>query len=84
VLKIDRAFVAGLQRDNADASIVHAVVSLGHALGLTVVAEGMETAEESDQVHALGCDLAQGYYFARPLPREQAGAYIRRQHQGAA
>ena len=84
VLKIDRAFVAGLQQDNADASIVHAVVSLGHALGLTVVAEGMETAEESDQVHALGCDLAQGYYFARPLPREQAGAYIRRQHQGAA
>ena len=84
VLKIDRAFVAGLRGDNADASIVHAVVSLGHALGLMVVAEGVETAEEVHQLQALGCDLAQGYYFARPLPREQAGAYIRRQHQGAA
>jgi EAL domain-containing protein (putative c-di-GMP-specific phosphodiesterase class I) len=84
VLKIDRAFVAGLRPDNAEASIVHAVVSLGHALGLTVVAEGVETAEEAHQVHALGCDLAQGYYFAQPLPREQAEAYIRRQHQGAA
>jgi EAL domain-containing protein (putative c-di-GMP-specific phosphodiesterase class I) len=84
VLKIDRAFVAGLRPDNAHASIVDAVVSLGHALGLTVVAEGMETAEESHQVHALGCDLAQGYYFAKPLPREQAEAYIRRQYQSAA
>jgi EAL domain-containing protein (putative c-di-GMP-specific phosphodiesterase class I) len=44
----------------------------------------METAEESHQVQALGCDQAQGYYFAKPLPREQAEAYIRRQHQGAA
>jgi diguanylate cyclase (GGDEF)-like protein/PAS domain S-box-containing protein len=84
VLKIDRAFVAGLRRDNADASIVHAVVSLGHALGLMVVAEGVETAEEAHQLHALGCDLGQGYYFAPPLPCEQAEAYIRRQHQGAA
>jgi EAL domain-containing protein (putative c-di-GMP-specific phosphodiesterase class I) len=84
MIKIDRAFVAGLWRDNAEASIVHAVVSLGHALGLMVVAEGVETAEQSQQLHALGCDLGQGYYFAKPLPREQAEAYIRRQYQDVA
>jgi EAL domain-containing protein (putative c-di-GMP-specific phosphodiesterase class I) len=60
------------------------VVSLGHALGLMVVAECVETADEAQQLYALGCDLGQGYYFAPPLPREQAEAYIRRQHQGAA
>jgi len=76
-LKIDRSFVSGLRRESDDAAIVHAVVSLGHALHLSVVAEGVETAEEEAQMQALGCDLGQGYYFARPLPREQADAFIR-------
>jgi EAL domain-containing protein (putative c-di-GMP-specific phosphodiesterase class I) len=78
VLKIDQAFVAGLRWDNAEASIVHAVVSLGHALGPMVVAEDVEMAQQSHQLHALGCDLGQGYYIVKPLPCEETEAHIRR------
>ena len=47
------------------------MIALGHALNLTVVAEGAETEGEVEQLRALGCDLAQGYYFARPMPADQ-------------
>ena len=50
--------------------IVEAVVDLAHKLGLTIVAEGVETAEQREHVHALGCDFSQGYFFAKPLPRD--------------
>ena len=76
-LKIDRAFVTGLRRETADSSIVGAVVGLGRALRLTVVAEGVETAEEAAQLCELGCALGQGYHFARPLPRAQVDALLR-------
>jgi diguanylate cyclase (GGDEF)-like protein len=83
-LKIDRAFVSGLLQDSEDASIVNAVASLGHALNLSIVAEGIETADESRQVQALGCEIGQGYYFAEPLPHTEAHAYLaRRGHQAA-
>ncbi len=82
-LKIDRAFVTGVRRETADASIVGAVVGLGRALGLAVVAEGVETAEEAAQVRALGCGQGQGYHFARPLPRAEAEALVVRAGAGA-
>jgi diguanylate cyclase (GGDEF)-like protein/PAS domain S-box-containing protein len=66
-LKIDRAFVRDLPHDRGDAAIVSAVVALGHAMGLTVVAEGVETAEQAALVRHLGCDELQGFYFARPM-----------------
>jgi len=75
-LKIDRAFVTGLRRETADSSIVGAVVGLGRALRLAVVAEGVETAEEATQLCELGCALGQGYHFARPLPRAQVDALL--------
>jgi len=81
-LKIDRAFVTGVRRETADASIVGAVVGLGRALGLAVVAEGVETAEAA-QVRALGCGQGQGYHFARPLPRAEAEALVVRAGAGA-
>jgi EAL domain-containing protein (putative c-di-GMP-specific phosphodiesterase class I) len=68
VVKIDQTFVADLGRDNASHAIVSAVVDLAHALGLTVVAEGVETARQYGEVTTLGCDACQGYYFARPMP----------------
>ena len=70
VLKIDRGFVAGLERDGADEAIVRAVVAMAHALGLRVVAEGVETRGQLGRLQDLRCELAQGYHFACPLPAE--------------
>jgi EAL domain-containing protein (putative c-di-GMP-specific phosphodiesterase class I) len=65
-LKIDRSFIIGLERDPRDAAIVSSVLALADALGLTTVAEGVETAAQEEQLRALGCRYAQGYRFARP------------------
>ncbi|MBV8388109.1 MAG: EAL domain-containing protein, partial [Acidimicrobiia bacterium] len=67
-LKIDRSFVSRLGTNAADGAIVAAVLALGHALDLTVTAEGVETVEQLQILADLGCDAAQGYLFARPLP----------------
>jgi diguanylate cyclase (GGDEF)-like protein/PAS domain S-box-containing protein len=69
-LKIDRAFITGLGDDQGDEAIVSGTVGLAHALGVIVVAEGVETADQQEMLRELGCDLAQGYYFAEPLPGE--------------
>ena len=66
-LKIDRSFVDGLGRDAQDTAIVHAVIAFAKTLGLRVTGEGIETAEQLEQLRALGCDHGQGYYFAKPL-----------------
>ena len=70
LLKIDRSFVAGLGQDEADEAIVQAVVEMAPALGLRVVAEGVETPRQLEWLRNLGCELGQGYHFARPLPAE--------------
>lgn len=59
-----------------DRAIVASVIELGHQLGLNVVAEGVETLESLADLRALGCDVAQGYLFARPLPAADALAYL--------
>jgi diguanylate cyclase (GGDEF)-like protein len=70
VVKIDRSFIAPIEHDPQEAAIVAAVISLSHALGLRTVAEGIETIAQVDRLRALGCDLAQGFYFAKPGPAE--------------
>ena len=72
VLKIDRSMVQGVEKNHADAAIISAVTSPAHALDLTVVAEGVETAEELERLRSLGCDFGQGYYWRRPCPAEEA------------
>jgi diguanylate cyclase (GGDEF)-like protein len=67
VVKIDQGFVAELERDRASHAIVAKLVELAHLLGMTVVAEGVETAEQCKELASLGCDFCQGYYFARPM-----------------
>ncbi len=67
-LKLDRAFVADLPGDPSSAAIARAIIGMAHGLGLTVVAEGVETPEQRDFLADIGCDLAQGYLFARPMP----------------
>ena len=67
-LKVDRSFVTTMTEDRSNALIVHSVVDLGHNLGLTIVAEGVETAEALTALAGVGCDVAQGYHLARPMP----------------
>lgn len=67
-LKVDKSFVLNMSNDESDASIVRATVSLAHDLGLEVVAEGVEDQAAQDELQKLGCELIQGYHFARPMP----------------
>ncbi len=71
VLKIDRSFIEGIPREQGHAAIVEAVIMLSNALGIEVVAEGVETAEQVAVLSAYGCGLAQGYYFSPPVTAEE-------------
>jgi predicted signal transduction protein with EAL and GGDEF domain len=77
-LKIDRSFVHDMAHDHANRALVRSTVELGRNLGLTVVAEGVEDAETHLALHSVGCDLAQGYHFARPMPADVLTARLRR------
>lgn len=79
VVKIDRSFVANPAHDRVSQIISTAVVQLAHALDMTVVAEGIETAAQHDQVAALGCDASQGYYYSRPMSALDADDLVRQQ-----
>jgi diguanylate cyclase (GGDEF)-like protein len=71
-LKVDRSFVAGLGEDAEDTAIVRMVIDLAHTLGMKIIAEGVESEEQAEQLRQMGCDLGQGYHFAEPLPPEEA------------
>ena len=83
-LKIDRGFVRDLEHDSDDAAIVSAIVALGQALGLRIVAEGVETGVQQDFLTRLGCDALQGYLLGQPLPAARFMADILRSEQLAA
>lgn len=74
-LKIDRSFVSKIG-ENKQEAIVSAMVAMGKAMGMTVVAEGIETEEQLAYLRDLDCDIAQGYLFSKPLPEEEATAYL--------
>lgn len=77
VLKIDRTFVTDLATDDIDAQIVAGLLALAGALGLQVVAEGVETEAQRDRLLELGCGWAQGFWWARPLPADELAAAVR-------
>ena len=76
-IKIDRSLVADIESDTNDAIICATAINMALGLGLKTVAEGVETPEQTDFLKRLGCDLLQGYYFARPMPASQVLDYLR-------
>jgi diguanylate cyclase (GGDEF)-like protein len=79
-LKIDKAFVMNLPRQQADQVIVKSTIEMAHALGLGVVAEGVEDAESLEWLQRLGCEMAQGYYICRPKPAAELIEWLRQSH----
>lgn len=76
-LKIDRAFVSNLSTQRGYSAIVHAIIVLAKNMGMDIVAEGVETAEQLAQLQSLECDKAQGYLFSKPIPPNQIGDYLK-------
>ncbi|WP_456382838.1 putative bifunctional diguanylate cyclase/phosphodiesterase [Hydrogenimonas sp.] len=67
-LKIDRSFIEDITEDPSDRAIVESIIAMGHTLGLEIVAEGVETEAQTRMLETIGCDVIQGYYYARPMP----------------
>ncbi len=80
-LKIDQSFVRDLLSDADDRAIVQAIISMAHSLELETIAEGVETAAQQALLQQLGCQAIQGYHYGKPLPAEQARAFIKQQLQ---
>lgn len=81
VLKIDRSFVSGMDVDNESLEIVRLVAMLAHNLGMKVIAEGVENAQHVSNLKLLGCEFGQGYFFSKPLTREDARALLESSHR---
>jgi diguanylate cyclase (GGDEF)-like protein/PAS domain S-box-containing protein len=82
ILKIDRSFVAGVARSIEDSALARGILTLANTLGLETVAEGIETAEQLAALRELGCQLGQGYFFARPLGPAAVDALLERHYPG--
>jgi diguanylate cyclase (GGDEF)-like protein len=75
-MKIDRSFLQSLESDPEFATVVRSAIDMGHGLGLKVVAEGIETPAAANTLREFGCDIAQGYFYAKPMPLEAFGAWM--------
>jgi EAL domain-containing protein (putative c-di-GMP-specific phosphodiesterase class I) len=76
-LKIDQSFINGILSNDHDAAIVRTIINLAHSLGMTAIAEGVETREVLDALELMGCDQIQGYYFAKPVSAADFEIFIR-------
>ncbi len=76
-IKVDKSFIRDLAVDQSDYALVEAIIVMAHKLGIKVVAEGVETAEQNDILRKIGCDFVQGYYYARPMPSQDFINYLK-------
>lgn len=81
-LKIDQSFVEGLTSDSSQAALVRAMIAMGHHLGLRVLAEGVETLQQSEFLRRCHCDQFQGYYYSEPVPASTVPELLRRRYLG--
>jgi EAL domain-containing protein (putative c-di-GMP-specific phosphodiesterase class I) len=81
-VKSDRSFITKLGHDSASHAVMSAVIDLSHGLGMTVVAEGVETTAQHEQLSQLGCNYCQGFHFARPMSASSLTTLIQRQPAG--
>ncbi len=82
-LKIDRSYVANCNADHFNGGLCETIVELGRRFGLRTVAEGIETTHESHKLQSIGCQIGQGYLFAKPMPKSQLVGLLRRRITGA-
>ena len=78
-LKIDRSFIANMDRSRDDEEVVRTIINLAHNLGMTTTAEGVETTEQVSRLVGFGCDFAQGYHYARPMAADETFLWMRHQ-----
>ena len=83
VLKIDRTFIAQLTDENPDAELIRTILRIGQSLNMVTIAEGIETDLQLNAVRDLGCELGQGYFFARPLPPVDVDSWLNAQAKAA-
>lgn len=76
ILKLDRSFVSRMDKNKESRQIVHTIISLADNLGMDVVAEGIETVEQADELKSLGCQYAQGYFFSKPINKGSVEALL--------
>ena len=76
VLKIDRSFIENFCSDRRGDALVRAIIDMGHALDMRIVAEGVETAEQAARLREYGCDYMQGYLFSEPMPRQALADWL--------
>ena len=81
-IKVDRSFIESRSRKTGGAEVIRAVIGLGKALGITVLAEGVETLEQWDFLRAEGCDQLQGYLFSKPRPAQDLDDLLTSYRQG--
>jgi EAL domain-containing protein (putative c-di-GMP-specific phosphodiesterase class I) len=76
MIKVDRSFIQGMEEETKDAAIAANLVTLAHALGVLAIAEGIESDGQLASLKGLGCDLAQGFLFAKPMPAAQVQSVL--------
>jgi EAL domain-containing protein (putative c-di-GMP-specific phosphodiesterase class I) len=76
VIKLDMSFIRGLEKDSRKRDLVELIIAMAKKLGAIVVAEGVELEEQFNILKGFGCDVAQGYYFSKPVPADEFGKFI--------